>query len=234
MRLALYSYWRSSSSWRVRIGLGLKGLAWEYRAVDLRAGAQRSSDHRTRNAMGQVPVLEVEEGGATRHLVQSMAILEWLDERFPLPHLLPADPEGRARVRALAEHVNSGIQPFQTAATLSWLREEQRGLETRWVKHWLAAGLGALEAAVREGAGRFCHGDAITLADVCLVPQLYGARRHGIDLAPLTTLVRVEEACRALEAFRRAEPDAQPDADPGGGAFGAGLAGASGRRLRRH
>jgi maleylpyruvate isomerase len=212
VRLALYSYWRSSSSWRVRIGLGLKGLAWEYRAVDLRAGAQRSSAHRARNAMGQVPVLEVEEGGVTRHLVQSMAILEWLDERFPSPRLLPADPEGRARVRALAEHVNSGIQPFQNSATLAWLREARPGLEERWVKHWLAAGLGALEAVVREGAGRFCHGDEVSLADVYLVPQLYGARRFGIDLAPLPTLVRVEEGCRALEAFRLAEPDVQPDA----------------------
>jgi maleylpyruvate isomerase len=212
MRLALYSYWRSSSSWRVRVGLGLKGLAWEYRAVDLRAGAQRSSDHRARSPTGQVPVLEVEEGGATRHLVQSMAILEWLDERFPSPPLLPADPEGRARVRALAEHVNSGIQPFQNAATLAWLRGEEPGLEARWVKHWLATGLGALEVAAREGAGRFCHGDTVTLADLYLVPQLYGARRFGVDLAPFPTLLRVEEACRGIEAFRRAEPDVQPDA----------------------
>jgi maleylpyruvate isomerase len=214
MRIALYSYWRSSSSWRVRIGLGLKGLAWEYRAVDLRTGAQRSDAHRARNAMGQVPVLEVEEGGAVHRLAQSMAILEWLEERFPSPPLLPADPEGRARVRALAEHVNSGIQPFQNAATLSWLREEQRGLEERWVKHWLATGLGALEEAVREGAGRFCHGEEVSLADVYLVPQLYGARRYGVDLGPFSTLLRVEEACRRIDAFRRAEPDAQPDAEP--------------------
>ncbi len=212
--LVLYSYWRSSSSWRVRIGLELKGLAWEYRAVDLRAGAQRSDAHLARNPTGQVPVLAFRQGGAQRHLVQSMAILEWLEERFPSPPLLPRDPEGRARVRALAEHVNSGIQPFQNSATLRWLREHERGLDERWVRHWLASGLRALEAAVRDGAGRFCHGDAPSLADVTLVPQLYGARRFGVDVAPFPTLLRVEEACRALEPFRRAEPAAQPDAEP--------------------
>ena len=213
-RFVLYSYWRSSSSWRVRIGLHLKGIAFEYAALDLRSGAQFSPAHRARSAMSQVPVLEVVEGGRTRDLVQSMAILEWLDERFPQPPLLPSDPDGRARVRAVAEHVNSGIQPYQNHTVLEWLRERQAGLEQTWVRHWVAFGLSGLERAVQGGAGRFCHGDQVTLADLYVVPQLYGARRFGVDLAACPTLLRVEASCRELEAFRRAEPEAQPDAAP--------------------
>ena len=212
MRVALYSYWRSSSAWRVRIGLHLKGIAFDYRPVDLRQGVQFSAEHRARNAMSQVPVLEVEEGGRARYLAQSMAILEFLDERFPAPTLLPGDAYDRARVRALAEHVNSGIQPFQNQASQNWLRARVEGLEKEWVRHWLAAGLAGLEEAVKQVAGQFSHGDAVTLADAYLVPQLYGARRFGIDLEPYPTLVRVEAACRELEPFRRAEPAAQPDA----------------------
>ncbi len=214
-RFVLYSYWRSSSSWRVRIALHLKGVAFAYEAVDLRAGTQFSPEHQRRNRMSQVPVLAVEEDGRIRHLAQSMAIVEWLDERFPAPPLLPADAYGRARVRALAEHVNAGIQPFQNASTLRWLRERGPGLDEAWLREWLSRGMAGLEAAVAEGAGRYCHGDAITLADVFVVPQLYGARRFGIDLSACPTLLRIEEACRTIDAFRRAEPDAQPDAPPG-------------------
>ncbi len=211
--LRLYGYWRSTSSWRVRIGLGLKGLAWEDAPVDLRSGAQFSPEHARRNPMGQVPVLEVRDAAGTRRLVQSIAILEWLEERFPSPPLLPADGWGRARVRALAEHVNSGIQPLQNAAPLKWLRE-RGGLDAPWAVEWIGRGLSGLEVAVRDGAGEFCHGDAVTLADVCLVPQLYGARRYGVDLTGCPTLLRIEEACRSLEPFRRAEPEVQPDAPP--------------------
>ena len=213
-RLALYSYWRSSSAWRVRIGLELKGLAYELRPVDLRAGVQFEEAHRARNPMGQVPVLEVEEAGRAHHLSQSMAILEWLEERFPSPPLLPPDAFGRARVRMLAEHVNAGIQPFQNQAPQKWLHARQPGLEKEWVRHWIATGLAALEAAVADGAGRFAHGDAPGLADCYLVPQLHGARRFGVDVAPFPALVRVEESCAALPAFQRAAPAAQPDAPP--------------------
>jgi maleylpyruvate isomerase len=212
MRLALYSYWRSSSAWRVRIGLALKGLEYETRPVDLRAGLQFSPEHRARNPMAQVPVLEVEEAGRVHHLAQSMAILEWLEERFPSAPLLPGDPYARARVRMLAEHVNAGIQPFQNQAPQKWLHRRQPGLEKEWVAHWVGEGLAALEAAVAAGAGRFCHGDAPTLADCYLVPQLYGARRFGVDVAAFPTLLRVERACADLAAFARAAPGAQPDA----------------------
>jgi maleylpyruvate isomerase len=212
MKLALHSYWRSSCSWRVRIGLHLKGLAFEYRPVNLLDGEQYREAHRGRNPMSQVPVLEVEDEGRVRHLAQSMAILEWLDERFPAPPLLPADAFGRARVRSLAEHVNAGIQPFQNSAPQRWLASRREGLEKEYVRHFLTIGLIALEAAVKDGAGRHCHGDAPTLADLFLVPQMAGARRHGLDVAAFPTLLRVEAACAGIEAFRRAAPENQPDA----------------------
>jgi maleylpyruvate isomerase len=214
-RLALYSYWRSSSAWRVRIGLHHKGLEFETRPVDLRAGVQFGDEHRARNAMAQVPVLEVEEDGRVHHLSQSMAILEWLEERYPEPRLLPADPFGRARVRMLAEHVNAAVQPLQNQAPQKWLHARQPGLEGEFVRHFVGDGMRALEAAVAAGAGRFCHGDAPTLADVYLVPQLYAARRFGVDVEPLPTLLRIERACAELPAFQRAAPGAQPDAPAG-------------------
>ncbi|HTP28355.1 MAG TPA: maleylacetoacetate isomerase [Anaeromyxobacteraceae bacterium] len=214
MHLALHSYWRSSCSWRVRIGLGIKGLPYDYRPVDLLHEEQYSTEHRARSPLSQVPVLEIEEGGETHLLTQSMAILEWLEERFPSPPLLPTSTLERARVRALAEHVNSGIQPLQNSAAQRWLRAREPGLEARWVAHWLTIGLAGLEQAVEHGAGRFCHGDAVTLADIFLVPQLYAARRFGVELAPCPTLLRIEAACRDLAPFRQAEPPAQPDAPP--------------------
>ena len=212
MRLALYSFWRSSSCWRVRIGLALKGVGFEYRPVNLLDGSQFQPEHRRRNPMSQVPVLEVEEDGRLRQMAQSMAILEWLDERFPAPPLLPADPLGRARVRALAEHVNAGIQPYQNLAARKFLHAAQGGLEDAWTAHFLAEGLAALEAVVADGAGRFCHGDQVTLADLYLVPQLAGARRFSVPLDGCPTLLRVETACREHPAFRAAEPERQPDA----------------------
>ena len=215
MTLRLYGYWRSSSTWRVRIGLGLKGLAWEPVIVNLLAGDQWSEAHRARSPLAQVPVLELEEDGRTLRLVQSMAILEWLDERFPDPPFLPPDLAGRARVRALAEHVNSGIQPHQNSLPLQMLREKLPGYEKEWARFHIANGLAALERAVGDGgAGRFCHGDAPGLADCYLVPQLGNARRHGVDLAPYPLLLRIEEACAALAPFQAAHPDRQPDAPP--------------------
>jgi maleylpyruvate isomerase len=215
MRLRLYGYWRSSSTWRVRIGLGLKGLAWEPAIVNLLAGEQWSDAHRARSPLAQVPVLEVEEDGRTRRLVQSMAILEWLDERFPDPPLLPPDLDGRARVRALAEHVNSGIQPLQNSLTLRMLKEKLPGYDREWARFHISNGLVALERAVGDGeAGRFCHGDAPGLADCYLVPQLGNARRFEVDLAPYPLLRRIDEACAALAPFQAAHPERQPDLPP--------------------
>lgn len=214
MTLRLWGYWRSSSAWRVRIALALKGLPYEYAALNLVDQEQFREAHRARNPMGQVPVLEAIEGERTLRLVQSMAIIEWLEERFPDPPLLPPDLDGRARVRALAEHVNSGIQPLQNAIVLRTLREKVPGWDREWAATWIARGLEALERAVADGAGRFCHGDAPGLADCYLVPQLHNARRYAVDVGPYRTLRRIEEACAALAPFQAAHPDRQPDAPP--------------------
>jgi maleylpyruvate isomerase len=212
-----YDFWRSSSAWRVRIALNLKQISVERRAVDLSragGGAQHDAAYRALNPFSEVPVLVVDDAaGAPRVVAQSMAIIAYLEERFPSPPLLPADPWLRARARQLAEMVNAGIQPFQNLGLLQHLRTIGVGDPGELVaRHFNARGLGALEALARETAGRFLIGDAPTLADVYLVPQLYGGRRFGVDLAAFPTLLRVEEACAALPAFAAARPEAQPDA----------------------
>jgi maleylpyruvate isomerase len=213
--MKLYSYWRSSSAWRVRIGLAWKGIPYTYEAVHLLkdGGQQHSDTYRGKNPMGYVPMLEWEEGGTTRRLTQSMAILDYLEQRFPAPRLLPVDPFLRARSIQLAEMVNSGIQPFQNLSTLGYVKGI--GVDDRaWIQHFLPRGLAALEKAVQETAGKYCVGDAPTFAEAYLVPQMYGARRFKIDLAPFPTLVRIDAACEALPAFQAAHPDRQPDAEP--------------------
>lgn len=214
--MKLYSYWRSSCSWRVRIALNLKGLAYTYEAVHLLkdGGQQHSEAYRSLNPMRTVPTLEWEEGGAVRRLSQSVAILEYLEERYRTPALLPADPLLRARTRMLSEMVNSGIQPLQNLSVLQFVKSELKSDEKVFAAYWNARGLAALESAVKETAGTYCVGDAVSFADIFLVPQLYGARRYGVDLTPYPTLTRIEAACDKLPAFQAAHPDRQPDAVP--------------------
>lgn len=212
--MILHNYWRSSASWRVRIGLHLKGVAFEYVPVNLIAdgGAQKTDAYRALNPMMQVPTLTFVEGGVTRRLTQSLPILEWLDETHPTPPLLPKDPFLRARARALAEVVNAGIQPMQNLEPQRYVREELKGDAAAWTKHFILRGTQALEALAAETAGEFLVGDAVTLADLCLVPQLYACRRFGVNPDDFPTLRRVEARCAALPAFQAAHPDAQPDA----------------------
>jgi maleylpyruvate isomerase len=217
--MKLYSYWRSSSAWRVRIALALKQLPFEYVAVHLveGGGQQFQPAHQARNPMSQVPVLEWEAGGQTRRLSQSIAIIEFLDETHPEPALLPRDPFARAQARMLAEHVNSGIQPYQNAVVLKRIKELLPGVESAdvaWASFWIARYLVGLEAAVKPLAGKFCMGDAVSLPDLYLVPQLYGARRFKVDLAPFPTLTRIEALLAEHPAFVAAHPDRQPDAPP--------------------
>lgn len=214
--MIFYDYWRSSSAWRVRIALNLKQVAVERRAVNLSpdgGGAQHQASYRALNPFCEVPVLVVDDAaGAPRAIAQSMAILAYLEERFPSPPLLPADPWLRARARQLAEMVNAGIQPFQNLGLLQHLRTIGVAEPNQFARHFNARGLGALEALAGETAGRFLIGDAPTLADVYLVPQLHGGRRFGVDVAAFPTLLRVEAACAALPAFAAARPEVQPDA----------------------
>ncbi|MGK3991672.1 maleylacetoacetate isomerase [Sorangium sp. So ce1024] len=216
--ITLYGYWRSSCSWRVRIALAHKGVEHTYRPVNLLrdGGEQLRDDYRARNPMAQVPLLEFEQGGAVRRVAQSVAIIELLEELFPSPPLLPADPYLRARARQLAEMINAGTQPLQNTATLKYVQNELGGDHRAFARRFIASGLAAFQATASEHAGRFCVGDQVTVADLFLVPQLYNARRYEIDLAPLSTLTRIEAACMALPAFQAAHADRQADAVPHG------------------
>lgn len=210
--MKLWSYWRSSCAYRVRIALGLKGLPFEYFAVHLLrdGGQQHSSDYASVNPFGQVPALEVDEASVT--LVQSMAIIEYLDERYPAPPLLPPTALERAHVRALAELVNSGIQPLQNTSTFAELRKHGVDHEA-WARLFISKGLSALERLAAPRAGSFLFGDAVSLADVYLVPQLYNARRFHVPLDAYPSLTRADQNAQELPAFRDAAPEAQPDAE---------------------
>lgn len=213
--IVLYTYWRSSAAYRVRIGLELKGLAWNARPVHLvrEGGEQHLHAYRALNPQQLVPTL-LHEGHT---LTQSLAIVEYLDERFPQVPLLPADAAGRARVRALAQLVACDIHPINNLRVMQYLERELQlpaDARTKWTLHWIAEGFAAMEAMLANSrdTGTFCHGDRPGLADLCLLPQLYNAHRFGLDLAPYPTLRRIEAACQALDAFDRACPENQPDA----------------------
>lgn len=213
--LVLYSYWRSSAAFRVRIALNLKGLHYETRAVHLvrDGGEQHSAAYAALNPQELVPTLVDGE----RVLTQSMAVLEYLDETYPQPPLLPADPAGRARVRALAQVIACDIHPIgnlrvlQQIGTQFGADNEQKAV---WMRHWVSTGLHAFETmlANSNSTGRYCHGDTPGMADVCLVPQVYNARRWKVPLGDYPNILRIDAACAAQQAFQDAMPEQQPDA----------------------
>ena len=212
--MKLSTYFRSSAAWRVRIALGLKGLEWTPDFVHLLrdGGEQLRPAYRAKNPTGLVPTLETDAGET---IAQSLAIIEWLEETHPTPPLLPADPLARARVRAVALTIACDIHPLNNLRVLRYLAHtmgQDQAARDAWYAHWIAEGLGALEAMLAGQPGPFCFGAAPGLADVCLVPQLGNARRMRcpVDLYP--TLLRAEAAALALPAFRDAAPDRQPDA----------------------
>lgn len=212
--MRLHGYWRSTATWRVRIALAVKGVDYEYVPVDLRKGVseQRSERFTTMNPMRHVPVLELELDGVPRVLAESMAILEHLEETMPSPALLPRDAFLRARTRQLAMLVVSGIQPLQNTKVQEHVEDVLHQDGPAWIRRWVEPGLASLEALVRETAGTYSVGDQVTFADCCLVPQLAFARRFGIDLSPMPTLLAIESTCAALPAFERAHADRQVDA----------------------
>jgi maleylpyruvate isomerase len=212
--LKLYGYFRSSAAYRVRIALGLKGLRYEYVAVHLRKGEQSAAPYREMNPNELVPTLVDDRGTFT----QSLAVIEYLDERYPQPSLLPRAPEARARVRAIALSIACDIHPLDNLRVLRYLLRTIGASETAkdaWYRHWIDVGLVALESqlACEPATGEFCHGSTPTLADCCLVPQLANARRAGIPLDAYPTLTRIEAKCNALPAFAAAAPENQPDAE---------------------
>ncbi|WP_102108001.1 maleylacetoacetate isomerase [Oceaniglobus roseus] len=208
--MKLHTYWRSTTSWRVRIALAMKGVAHEAVPVNLVAGEQGAADYVALNPGRGVPTLMLDDGTV---LTQSMAILEWLDEAFPEPALLPPDPMARARVRAAALAVATDIHPVNNMRVVAKLKSMGHGQDeaVAWMNDWMTRGLAAF-AAMIEADTPFCFGDAPGLADLCLVPQLYNAHRWGCDLAPFKRLTEIEARCLALPAFEASRPENQPDA----------------------
>ena len=212
--MKLYTYFRSSASFRVRIALNLKGIGYEASSVHLPKGEHRAAAYSKVNPQALTPTLELDDG---EQLAQSLAIIEYLDEVHPQPPLLPKDAKGRARVRSLSLLIACEIHPLNNLRTLQYLKRALGQSEDQvnaWYRHWVADGLAKFEADVgRGGAGKFCHGDSPTMADCCLVPQIFNAKRYQCDLVPYPVTMRVFDACMKLEAFDRAQPSKQPDAE---------------------
>jgi maleylacetoacetate isomerase len=215
--MKLHNFFRSSASWRVRIALNLKGLSYDYAPVHLRrkGGEQFAPEFLALNPHALVPVLD-DDG---ERLTQSLAIIEYLDEVHPEPPLLPKRSAERARVRALALHIACDLHPLNNLRVLNYLAKTLGASDeakSAWYQHWVALGLGALEAEVRQNpqTGRFLHGNSPTLADCCLIPQLYQARRFECDLSGYLTLLAIEQNCSQIPAFQAAAPERQSDAEP--------------------
>jgi maleylacetoacetate isomerase len=207
-RIVLYDYYRSSACYRVRIALNLKGIDYEKRKVDLIDGAQNSDEYRGLNPQGLVPMLEIDG----HRLTQSLAIINYLDIRYPTPPLIPAAAAERAHVVAMAMTVACDIHPLNNLRVLKYLKSELHQPQEevdRWYAHWIREGLPALEAMAAPKAGKFLFGNAPTGADVCLVPQLYNARRFNVPIDDFPTLLQAEENANSIEAFASAHPDRQ-------------------------
>ena len=212
-RPLLHDYFRSSAAYRVRIALNLKGIAYDRHSVNLAQGAQKQADYRALNPQGFVPMLEIDG----LKLTQSLAIAVYLVQKFPEPALMPRDPADGAHVRALAMTVACDIHPLNNLRVLKYLKSNfdvTQEQSDAWYAHWVTEGLAALEALAAPRAGAFLFGDTPSLADVCLVPQLYNARRFAVSIAPYPSLRRADESASALPAFAAAHPDliAQQDA----------------------
>ena len=214
MSLVLHGFWRSGTSYRTRIALNLKRLSYEIRPVDLLAGEQGQAAYRGLDPQGLVPTLETPDGA----LIQSPAILEWLEETHPEPPLLPTGARGRAEVRAMAAIVGCDIHPLNNLRVLKALRRQFAATNEQlaaWETRWIGDGFAALEALIARHGRGFCWDDQPTLADCYLVPQVYAAERFGLDLEHYPLIREVTERCRAMDAFIKAHPDNQPDAVPG-------------------
>jgi maleylacetoacetate isomerase len=207
-RPILHDYYRSSAAYRVRIALNLKGVDYESRPVNLAEGAQKGTEYRALNPHGFVPMLDIDG----LRLTQSLSIIMYLASRFPEPPLLPADPGEAAHVRGMALAIACDIHPLNNLRVLKYLKGElgqpQEAVDA-WYAHWITEGLGPLEAVAAPRAGAFLFGDAPTIADICLVPQLYNARRFNVPLDAYPTLLRADASASALEAFAAAHPDRQ-------------------------
>lgn len=210
--MELFSYYRSSASYRVRIALRLKGVDVVYRAVNLVENEQRGGHYLTINEQGLVPSLRLDDGST---IAQSPAILDWLEDSFPSPALYPSDTTARARYRALCQHIGCDIHPLNNLRVLRYLREEfaaDASATNRWYAHWIDIGFASLEPAARNWRGKYSLGERPGMFEVYLVPQLYNARRFDVPLEPFPALLELESRCLELAAFTDAHPGRQPDA----------------------
>jgi maleylpyruvate isomerase len=208
----LHSYWRSTAAYRVRIALNLKGLGYQQVTHDLRTGEQTGGAYTAINPQKLVPALEADE----LVLTQSLAIMEWLDERHPAPPLLPRDANDRAIVRAMAQTIACDIHPLNNLRVLNRLRADfgaDDAAVSGWIAEWISSGFEALELMIERHGGQLAFGDAPTLADCCLVPQVYSATRFAVDLTPYPHLTSAADRAASLDAFAAAHPSRQPDAD---------------------
>ena len=211
--MKLYTYFRSSAAFRVRIALALKGLAHDAEYVSLPKAEHQAEKYHAVNAQGLVPALE--DGG--RVLIQSLAIIEYLEERYPKSPLLPASPGDRAYVRAVSQIIACEMHPLNNLRTLKYVRKayglDEEGVNA-WYRHWIADGFTMLEALLQreKRVGKYCYGDMVTMADCCLVPQVFNAKRYKCDLEPYPVIVRIFDECMKLEVFSSTQPSKQPDA----------------------
>eukprot|EP01060_Flectonema_neradi_P036880 TRINITY_DN725_c0_g1_i1.p1 TRINITY_DN725_c0_g1~~TRINITY_DN725_c0_g1_i1.p1 ORF type:complete len:222 (+),score=51.60 TRINITY_DN725_c0_g1_i1:53-718(+) len=208
--LTLHSYWRSSCSWRVRIALAVKGVEYKYEAVNLLKGEQKGEKYvAEKNVMKQVPSLDVGDDV----LSQSLAIMEYIEEVYPGPSLLPDSAIDKAKVRELCQIIASGIQPIQNLAVIAKIAadfgEEHK---PKWANYWITQGFVSLEKQLQKTAGKYCFGDQITMADACLIPQIYNANRFAVDMTQFPTIVKVKKNLDEVEVIRKAEPENMPDA----------------------
>lgn len=207
----LYGYFRSSAAYRTRIAFNLKGVPVDLAFVSLLKGEQKSADYTNKNPQGLIPALETEQGV----LSQSMAIMEWLEVEHPKPSLLPGDSWQQAQIRAFAFSIACDIHPLNNLRVLKYITGELGASEAQknaWYAHWIQTGFAALELSVKRHGGKFCFGNNPTLADVCLIPQIYNAERFNVDLSAYPALMAVYQHCNSLPAFADAKPEHQPDA----------------------
>jgi maleylacetoacetate isomerase len=214
--MQLYTFFRSSAAYRARIALNLKGLEYQSIPKQFAHNEHRAADYLQLNPQGLIPALATDDGAV---LSQSLAIIEYLNEKHPTPPLLPADSIARAHVRSMSLAIACDIHPLNNLRVLNYLRNELKqddeGVNT-WYRHWVSEGFRGLEVQVRTHSTgkRYCYGDSVTLADVCLVPQVFNARRFKTDLTPFPTLVAISTHLESLPAFAAARPEVQPDAKP--------------------
>lgn len=213
--MKLFGYWRSSATYRVRIALALKNIDYTYHPVNLLKGEQKSDDYLARNPLGLVPALETDDGAI---IVQSLAIMEYLEDIHPAPSILPETSATRGYARAMAATLACEAQPFMNLRIQQYLKNDlelDADAVAAWLNRWPGSAMAAVEKMVAAHGGDFCVGDAPSIADCCLVPQMYGAKRFGVDISAMPRLMETYERCIALPAFEKAHPDNQPDAVKG-------------------